>query len=402
MSSTQNDIELVIWKEIASENLSVSHDRWHIDRVLSFAYQLHSIYGGDKDVITAAVILHDLGRSDPSLHGRESIDKSLVHSREILQSIRFPEEKVNQVLLAIQEHDDHTIKPSTLEGRILKDADFLAGFGAWGVLRIAMWAGETGEGVDQVYDRLLDRMMKRFNSLEYPESEAWAINEVAFVNLFLSLLKDPPQLLQVKHPGKYIVLEGISGSGKDTQADILQARMEKQGYSVVRVDEPADEYRKFRKLWKARHKNNSVDPLINAFFFMADRYEQIQARVRPALESNKVVISVRSFVSTLVYQCNNEQEVAAAAFAHQFVPVADLLILYDLDTQTAFERIKGRKTAGVFEKRELLDLHRQRYLSIFGSGIFGKRARVIDTSQPIDAVAEETWEVVLSSVLKRS
>ncbi len=73
MNSNPSELlELAIWKEIAGEALSVSHDHWHIDRVLDFARQLQAIHGGDLDVITTAVILHDLGRSDQSFMGRRA------------------------------------------------------------------------------------------------------------------------------------------------------------------------------------------------------------------------------------------------------------------------------------------------------------------------------------------
>ena len=200
MSSNQKEhIELAIWKELASENLSVSHDRWHIDRVLSFAYQLQALYGGDPEVITAAVIMHDLGREDPNLHGQESIDKSIAHAREVLGRIDFPSDKVEQVIIAIDEHDKPEMQPSTIEGRILKDADFLGGFGAWGILRICMWAGETDGGVDQILNRLEQRMPRRLANLEFAESERLAREEMVFISLFLSLLKQPAQLASVKH-----------------------------------------------------------------------------------------------------------------------------------------------------------------------------------------------------------
>ena len=302
------------------------------------------------------------------------IEKSIIDAEKILRDIRFPKEKINEVLLAIKEHDDHQLSPSTLEGKILKDADFLAGFGAWGILRIALWAGETRRGISQVFDRLSDRMKKRLMSLEFSESESWAIREIEFADLFLSLLNTTPDLNQVRRKGKYIVLEGISGSGKNTQADILQEHLEKEGYSVLQVDEPAEEYKEFRDLWKEHHKQLD-DPMINAFFFMADRYEQIRRKVEPALNDGQIVISVRSYISTLVYQCKNEQERAAVAFAHQFVPVPDLILLYDLDAQISFDRIKTRSHPGMFEKQELLDVQRDRYLTLLNSGVFGKRAK---------------------------
>jgi len=388
-------IELAIWKEIASENLSVSHDHWHIDRVLSFAYQLHSIYGGDLEVITAAVILHDLGRSDPDLHGQDSIEESIARARKILERANFPPDKLEQVITAVDEHDKPEVRPSTIEGRILKDADFLGGFGAWGILRIGMWAGETGGGVSQILDRLEHRMPGRLANLEFAESERLAREEMMFANLFLSLLKQPPRLPTRPWKGKYVVLEGISGSGKDCQADLLQERLETRAHTVVRVNEPADLYRKLRDGWERKHKRQLDDSMIMQLFLMADRYELTHMEVWPALEKGHTVISVRSFVSTLVYQCNGACDVAATAFAHRFVPLPDLVLLFDVDADVAWTRIKDRKDKGIHETRELLEKHRVLYRDIC-STLFESQLKIIDASKSIGEVAEQTWKAVRS------
>ena len=396
MSSNQKGrVELALWKEIAGETLGASHDRWHIDRVLSFAYQLQSIYGGDLDVITAAVIMHDLGRSDPDLHGQDSIEKSIALARRILARIDFPPDKAEQVIKAIDEHDKPEIRPSTVEGRVLKDADFLGGFGAWGILRICLWAGETGGGVDQVLDRLEHRMPRRLEHLEFVESRCLAREEMAFTDLFVSLLRRRPGLPSRLRKGKYIVLEGISGSGKDTQADILQEHLQADGHTVVRVFEPTGVYRELRDAWKKKHGKDLDDPVIQRFLLMTDRYELIQGTVWPALEKGQVVVSVRSFISTLVYQCHDACDVAATAFAHRFVPFPDLLVLFDVDADIALTRIRDRDHKGSYERRDLFERHREAYHDIC-SRLFGPRLAVIDASKTIDEVAKQTWNAVES------
>lgn len=394
-SNRKEQIELAIWKEIAGEDLSVSHDRWHIDRVLSFAYQLQSIYGGDLEVITAAVILHDLGRSDPDLHGQDSIEESIARARKILERANLPSDKVEQVITAIDEHDKPEVRPSTIEGRILKDADFLGGFGAWGILRIGMWAGETGDGVVQVRDRLENRMPRRLANLEFAESRRLAREDMMFANLFTSLLRQAPKLPVRPWRGKYIVLEGIGGSGKDSQADRLQERLKVYGHTVLRVNEPADLHRMLRDGWERKHKRQLDDSMIMQFFLMADRYELTQMEVWPALEKGHTVISVRSFVSTLVYQCNGACDVAATAFAHRFVPLPDLILLFDVDANVAWTRIKDRKDKGIFETRELLKKHRVLYRDIC-STLFEPQLKIIDASKSIGEVAEQTWKAMES------
>jgi dTMP kinase len=388
MNSNPSELlELAIWKEIAGEVLSVSHDHGHIDRVLDFARQLQAIHGGDLDVITMAVILHDLGRSNPRLHGQESIDKSLEHARRILDRIGLLPDKRQQVLQAISEHDQPDVSPTTLEGRILKDADFLAGFGAWGILRIAMWAGETNGGVDQILHRLDKRMPERLGTMEFPESEYFARQEMQFAQLFIAQLRQKKPLVPRQDGGKYIVLEGISGSGKDTQAELLQAHLEACGHAVVKVAEPADAYRELRHAWESKHGKQLDDPMIMRFLLMADRYELVRNTVLPALQQGQIVISVRSYISTLVYQCSNQKEALETAFHNRFVPLPDMVILLDIDAEVALSRIRDRFKKGIYETPSLLAQHRMRYREVCQL-VFPEYVRIINAELALSEVSD--------------
>src|SRR4051812_33399897 len=110
-----------IWAALANYSMSLSHDRWHIERVLAFADALHRKHGGDWDVLSAAAIMHDLGRSDETRpHGLQSIEASTEVAAEILMELDCPPSITTQVLRAIAEHDQPDVRPSSIEGRILK------------------------------------------------------------------------------------------------------------------------------------------------------------------------------------------------------------------------------------------------------------------------------------------
>lgn len=392
MSSTRSEqVKHRICEELAARRLSISHDRWHLERVLGFAEQLQAIYGGDLEVITVAALLHDLGRTEPNLHGRASVKKSVEEAEQILSVVELPGSKIEAILVAIKEHDQADLRPSTLEGRILKDADFLAGFGAWGILRIAMWAAETDRGVPQIFDRLENRMPKRLESLEFPESVRLATREMLFADLFLSRLREPPRVDDCRTLGKYVILEGISGSGKDTQAELLRPRLEELGHTVMKVTEPGGKYKCARDHWRQR----ANDPVVQMFLLLADRYDLICDRVEPALVRGDTVLSVRSFLSTLVYQHQGLYESAAIAFMHHFVPPPDLVILYDLDVDIAYkrcaDRVKGQvDQMGAHETKEVLTAHRVLYLQVVRQ-MKTLESVIIDASGSEDSIAQITW-----------
>jgi dTMP kinase len=388
-------LELILWKEIAGQYLSVSHDRWHVDRVLKFAKQLQKIYGGDEEVMTAAVLLHDLGRSDASLHGQESILRSKELAGRILSAGNLTAEQVELIQTAIEEHDQPKITPTTIEGKILKDADFLAGFGAWGILRIALWSGESKRNILELSDRLQNKMPARMNSLEFPESTRFATTNLPFTKLFLEELNQKPQLSSQK--GRYIVLEGISGSGKDTQIELLVEKFKQNNVPTLKVREPCDNYRKYRDIWMKEHNGNELDNLeIMKHFLMADRHQLVEETIKPALEQGNTIISARSYISTLVYQCKDAHDRAMTAYMHRFVPLPDLVILLDLDPDIAIKRVLQRKKKrGQFEKPDLLNKHRNLYLQICQQ-YFHHQFRIIDASLPINEISDKVWTHVVS------
>lgn len=108
-------------------------------------YDLARIIAGssdyDDDVLYAAAWLHDLGvfighrPEDPAMLERwDSLAYAIDRVPDILVSVHFPANKIEQVVEAIRTHQP-TGKPVTVEAVILRDADILEQLGAVGVMR---------------------------------------------------------------------------------------------------------------------------------------------------------------------------------------------------------------------------------------------------------------------------
>ena len=102
--------------------------------------------------------------------------------------------------------------------------------------------------------------------------------------------------------GIFIVLEGIEGSGKTTQAKLLTQRLRKEGLEVVSTREPGGTLvgKKIRNILK--DPNHTITPLAELFLFLADRAQHIVEVIQTALQEGKIVISDRFYPSTLAYQ----------------------------------------------------------------------------------------------------
>ena len=124
------------------KNCPGSHDWFHVIRVRDLALKLGRELNADLEVLEAAAYLHDIARCDsPENHEI----KSAILAEKILSEAGFPEQKVKHVLSCIRKHRFRVYEEkSTIEEKILYDADKLDSIGAIGVARAFMYAGEMG------------------------------------------------------------------------------------------------------------------------------------------------------------------------------------------------------------------------------------------------------------------
>ena len=392
------ELELQLWKELGSRQLSPSHNRWHIDRTLEIASELALRHGADLRVVTAAAVLHDLGRSDPTKREDESTSLSVAQAESVLKSANLAPNEVSAVLKAIEDHDKPTALPSTVEGQVLKDADFLAGFGAWGILRICMWAGEAWGGVEQVRDRLEHRMPSRIEGLCFPESRQRAEKLSHFSRFFLSELDRPSGSQAIPRAWKYIVFEGISGTGKGTQVGLLSPQLENMGLRVKSIAEPTEMYKTLRTHWVNLGGSSEPDSVVQMFVLLATRYEQFRD-LSSQLDDRTVLLGDRSYLSTLVYQRNDAFPSSLGGLIHsRFLPQPDLVFLFEADPETAHQRIKDRKKHGIYENIEAMREHHPLFREILKDLVPTDKLEIVSTNESTEDVAEVVWNRVRSTL----
>ncbi len=103
---------------------------------------------------------------------------------------------------------------------------------------------------------------------------------------------------------RFFSLEGIDGSGKSTQIDMLISALESEGYSVVKLREPggAKISERIREiLLDASFKGVMADKT-ELLLYNAARAQVIHEIIQPALDAGKVVIADRFAWSTYAYQ----------------------------------------------------------------------------------------------------
>ena len=195
--------------------------------------------------------------------------------------------------------------------------------------------------------------------------------------------------------GLFIVIEGIDGTGKSTQAKRLGEWFTAQGREVVLSREPTDGPwgRKLRE----SAATGRLSPEDELQYFLNDRRQHVDELIAPSLAAGKVVILDRYYFSTMAYQGTRGFDPAEIRRKNEaFAPVPDLLLIMDLDVDSALERIGARgDTTNEFEKRGNLERCREIFLSLKDESF----VRVIDSRGSLDEVATLVREVVGSRLV---
>lgn len=107
----------------------------------------------------------------------------------------------------------------------------------------------------------------------------------------------------MKKKGLFITFEGLDGSGKTTQMEILNDYLKKRGFNVITTIEPGGTKigRKIRKILLDK-ENHDISPLAETLLFLSSRAELVSQVIAPALKEGKIVLCDRFFDSTVVYQ----------------------------------------------------------------------------------------------------
>lgn len=192
--------------------------------------------------------------------------------------------------------------------------------------------------------------------------------------------------------GLWITLEGGDGSGKTTQARLLQQWFEEQGRAVVRTREPGgtEVGRLLRDI--VLHHRGEIGPRAEALLFAADRAHHVATVVRPALERGEVVIQDRYLDSSVAYQgagrvLGADEVRRLSVWATEGV-LPELTVLLDIDPAAARARLDADDKPFDRLEAERGDFHtrvRAAYLELAAAE--PERFLVLDATLPPEELA---------------
>jgi len=166
--------------------------------------------------------------------------------------------------------------------------------------------------------------------------------------------------------GFFITFEGIEGSGKTTQINLLAEYLKNRGYDVLVSREPGGTPlgEKIRHLL-LDPQYDSMDYRTEILLYAADRAQHVKEKIKPALKKGKIVISDRFADSNLAYQA------AGRGLDYEIVyqindwvidsTWPDLTFILDVDIKEGLKRARAQSfdAEGDRLEREVDDFHQR-------------------------------------------
>ena len=202
--------------------------------------------------------------------------------------------------------------------------------------------------------------------------------------------------------GKFIVFEGLDGSGKSTHMKLLSEKLPGQGKPVYQTKEPTGG-EIGRYIQKMLSVGVEKDMHLQAALFLADRLEHItdpQCGINRYLDEGYTVICDRYYYSSFAYQGTkiNMDWVMDINLSSPAMLTPDLCIFLDVDPLECKARLdRERLTLELYEKDiALMEQIRDNFLTVFKKLENTQNIVIINANRDKSAIAADILTVVES------
>ena len=202
--------------------------------------------------------------------------------------------------------------------------------------------------------------------------------------------------------GYFITLEGIDGSGKTTQANMLKKKLISLGRKVILTREPggvrgAEEIRDLLVQGSTDRWSSITETLL----FFAARRHHLEQRIFPALESGTIVVCDRFSDSTMVYQGGEDpktQELIGNLSKLAIGLEPNITLIIDVDPVKSLNRGLERKS--IESRFEMFGLEFQKKAKLKYQSLAKSVARchLIDGNNTVEKTHQLIWKIISNSL----
>ncbi|MFO0729911.1 MAG: hypothetical protein U0231_16125 [Nitrospiraceae bacterium] len=149
----------------------------------------------------------------------------------------------------------------------------------------------------------------------------------------------PPRPMPHPYPGKLIIVEGIDGSGKSTQLQLLQKWLESQGHKVFFTEWNSSEL--VKDTTKKGKKSKSLTPTTFSLLHATDFATRLYHEILPPLKAGMLVLADRYMYTAFARDVVRGVSPAWVRKLYSFAITPDLAFYFKVPIDVAIDRLLG-------------------------------------------------------------
>lgn len=157
-------------------------------------------------------------------------------------------------------------------------------------------------------------------------------------------------MIKHNYPGKFIVIEGLDGSGKSSQVEFLVQYLKDRGKEVLFRSEPTSDLPVGKKIRQVLRKEIVATSMELQKMYVEDRTQHLSEKVIPALKDGKYVVCSRYAFSTIAYGTAAGLNTKMLMELNDHFLLPDATIVISVSPKECIKRIEARG-----EGKELFD-----------------------------------------------
>lgn len=196
--------------------------------------------------------------------------------------------------------------------------------------------------------------------------------------------------------GIFITFEGIDGSGKTTQLELVDKYLREKNYKTLKTLEPGgcNLGEKLREI--LLHYDSYVNDTAELLLYLADRAQHTDTVILKGLKEGKIVLCDRFIDSTVAYQGYGRGfEVEKIDYLNKIATlglIPNLTLVFDIDIESAQKRVGKTKDRMEQEKIDFHKKVREGYLELAKK--YPKRIKIIDSTKTIEEIHLEVVTII--------
>ncbi len=198
----------------------------------------------------------------------------------------------------------------------------------------------------------------------------------------------------VKNPysGKFIVIEGLDGSGLTTQAHLLVNFLHSKKIDAILTKEPTKNSSVSQEIENILSQRKPMGAFGLQRLFAQDRKEHLENVIIPSLKEGRWVVCDRYLFSSLAFGAETEEEMEEIFKLNENFLMPDLVIFIKVSPEICLKRIQKRgEEIKLFEKKEKLEKVFENYMKLtqkFDNFV------IVDGEKSIDEVSKEIQKII--------